>query len=163
MELKKQRGSGSKNTHVESWLKLCCEGGSDNSYIKSHLILEHGPTEGPNSCKDKVELIEILMAVWRSVFWDEKTLQEVTQHLDHALLRYRNDLLKSGNKKDESSVTVKYRHDLKRVLLSYRELQQDPKRLKRVLIQHTSRMQNCHNNDVQFTHFTHKTRMMILF
>lgn len=113
---------------MESGLKLCCEGGSDNSYIKSHLILEHGPTEGPNSCKDKVELIEILMAVWRSVFWDEKTLQEVTQHLDHALLRYRNDLLKSGNKKDGSSVTVKYRHDLKRVLLSYRELQQDPKR-----------------------------------
>lgn len=72
--------------------------------MEIHLVLEHGPSEGPDSGEDEVELVEILVAVWRSVFWNEETLQEVTQHLHQTLLRNRDDLLKSGSRTESSSV-----------------------------------------------------------
>lgn len=80
--------------------------------MEIHLVLEHGPSEGPDSGEDEVELVEILMAVWRSVFWDEETLQEVAQHLHQTLFRNRDDLLKSGSRTESSSVISNFNTSL---------------------------------------------------
>lgn len=64
-------------------------------HLPSYLVLEHGPTKGPDSSKDKVKLIKLLGTVRRCVVLCQEAFQEVTQHLNHALLRNRNNLLKS--------------------------------------------------------------------
>lgn len=60
----------------------------------SYLVLEHGGPKGPDRSKDKVELIEFLGTVRRGVFWSQETLQQVAEHLDHALLSDGDDLFK---------------------------------------------------------------------
>ena len=59
-----------------------------------YLVLEHGSPKGPDCSKDKVELIKFLGTVRRGVFWSQQTLQQEAQHLDHALFRDGDDLLK---------------------------------------------------------------------
>lgn len=59
-----------------------------------YLVLEHGSPKGPDRSKDKVELIKFLGTVRRGVFWSQQTLQQEAQHLDHALFRDGDDLLK---------------------------------------------------------------------
>lgn len=61
-----------------------------------HLILEHGPSEGPDSGEDEEEPVQILMAVRSSVFWDEE------QHL----IRNRDELLKPGS--GQTPLTLKH-------------------------------------------------------
>lgn len=68
-----------------------------------YLVLEHGSPKGPDGGEHKVELIKLLGAVCRRVFWSEQTLQQVAKHLDHTLLRDRDDLLKP-DKRDVMSL-----------------------------------------------------------
>lgn len=63
----------------------------------TNLILEQGSSKGPDGGEGEVEFIEFLRAIWRRVLGGEQTLQKVTQHLDHALLRDGDDLLKPSH------------------------------------------------------------------
>ena len=58
-------------------------------YIKQsctllHLVLEHGPSKGPDGSKDEVELVDLLGGVWWGVLRAEQGLQQVAQGLNHA-------------------------------------------------------------------------------
>lgn len=64
-------------------------------HLPSHLVLEQGATKGPDSSKDKVQFINLLGTVRRGVVLCQEAFQEVTQHLNHALLRNGNNPLKS--------------------------------------------------------------------
>lgn len=64
-------------------------------HLPSYLILKHGSPKGPHSSKDKVKLIKLLGTVGRGVLLRQEAFQEVAQHLNHALLRNGNNLLKS--------------------------------------------------------------------
>lgn len=64
-------------------------------HMPSYLVLEHGATKGPDRSKDKVKFIKLLGTVRRRVVLCQEAFQEVTQHLNHALLRNGDNLLKS--------------------------------------------------------------------
>lgn len=64
-------------------------------HLPSYLVLKHGATKGPDSSKDKIKFIKLLGTVGRGVLLRQQAFQEVTQRLNHALLRNGNDLLKS--------------------------------------------------------------------
>ena len=57
-----------------------------------HLVLEHGPSEGPDGGKDKVVLIHLLGRVWWGVLGSEQGFQQVAQSLDHADVSDRGHL-----------------------------------------------------------------------
>lgn len=71
-----------------------------NQRPTEYLVLEHGAAKGPDCSKDKVELINFLCTVWWGVFWGQQTLQQVAQHLDHALFWDGNYLLKPVKNQD---------------------------------------------------------------
>lgn len=73
-----------------------------------YLVLEHGSPKGPDSSKDKIELIKFFGTVWRGVFWSQQTLQQVAEHLDHTLLRDRDDLLKPEQRHTRNITTFKH-------------------------------------------------------
>ncbi len=75
-----------------------------------YLVLEHGSPKGPDRSKDKIELIKFLRTVWRGVFWSQQTLQQVAQHLDHTLLRDRDDLLKPEQRQTNYITGLRHYH-----------------------------------------------------
>lgn len=86
--------------------------GSHAQRPTQYLVLEHGSPKGPDSSKDKIELIKFLGTVWRGVFWSQQTLQQVAQHLDHTLLRDRDDLLKPEQRQTHCITRFKHYHGL---------------------------------------------------
>ena len=58
--------------------------------------MEGDTTKGPDTGKDKVELIQLLGTVGRGVFWGQQALKKVTQHLDMAVVSHWGDLLEAG-------------------------------------------------------------------
>lgn len=62
----------------------------------SNLILESDTSKGPDTGKDKVQLIQLLGTVWGRVLWGQQTFQQVTQHLDVTVVCYRCDLLEAS-------------------------------------------------------------------
>ena len=63
------------------------------THTHTHLILEHGPSKGPHCSKHKVELIHLLVGVWRGILWSQQGLQQIAQGLDHADVSHGGDLL----------------------------------------------------------------------
>ena len=64
-----------------------------NSSKQTNLILEHGTSEGPDSCKYKVQFVQLFVAVRGRVLWNEQSFQQITQHLDHRDVHDGCDLL----------------------------------------------------------------------
>lgn len=73
----------------------------------THLILEHGTAKGPDSSEDEVELVQLLVAVWRCILRHQESLKEVTQHLDHGDVYQWSDLLESVDETDLEQLNLK--------------------------------------------------------
>lgn len=61
-----------------------------------NLILEGDTTKSPDNSKDKVQLVQFFGTVGWGVLWSQQTLQQVTQHLDMAVVSHRCDLLEAS-------------------------------------------------------------------
>ena len=63
--------------------------------LKTDLVLEEEASKGPDSSKDKVELVDLSDCVGRCVGGREEHLQQVAQRLDHANFLDGRDLLEA--------------------------------------------------------------------
>lgn len=59
------------------------------------MVLEHGGAEGPDAGEAEVQFVPLLGTVERCVRGVEKTVEQVTQHLDVRHLHYGRDLLEA--------------------------------------------------------------------
>lgn len=87
-ELSSTQGYSFKTMKLNSFVLLLV-------VTSSYLVLECGTTKGPDSSKDKIKFIQLFGAVWRGILLGEEAFKEGAQHLNHALLRNWNNLLKS--------------------------------------------------------------------
>lgn len=58
--------------------------------------MEGDTTKSPDNSKDKVQLVQFFGTVGWGVLWSQQTLQQVTQHLDMAVVSHRCDLLEAS-------------------------------------------------------------------
>lgn len=75
------------------------QGGTGRRWVlvlELYLVLEKGPTKGPGTGEDKIELIEVLGRVWWYVLWCQQALEQAQHHLYQRDLGDRGDLLETS-------------------------------------------------------------------
>ena len=77
----------------------------------AHLVLEHGPSEGPEAGEHEVELVQLLGRVGWCILLGKEALEQVQDHLDDRDLGHWSDLLKPDAKLVQAGGQVLVKED----------------------------------------------------